>query len=50
MRRSAGSAGTAKEDGTGTGTGCAEGPAVGRMRGLFCLEGVGYTPGAEVRN
>lgn len=34
----------------GTGTGCAEAPAVGRTRGPLCLEGVGYTPDAVVRN
>lgn len=47
-RKCAGSAGTAQEAGTGTGR--AEAPAVGRTRGPPCLEGVGYTPGAVVRN
>lgn len=42
----AGSAGT----GEGAGTGRAEAPAVGRTRGPLCLEDVGYTPGAGVKN
>lgn len=45
-RKCAGSAGTAEEAGTGR----AEAPAVGRTKGPLCLEGVGYTPGAVVRN
>lgn len=44
----AGSAGTG--EGAGTGAGGAEALAAGRMRGPLCLEGVGYTPGAVVRN
>lgn len=44
----AGSVGTG--EGAGTGAGGAEAPAAGRMRGPLCLEGVGYTPGAVVRN